>query len=184
MSVEKFIVNDGRSIRRLSKNQPGEENSARSYHRLTVRLLQEADGVLEQKRLEAAVLRNFAPSFGPDDYKPIGKWKLPKWKNSLAWAKVLGRQSQVGENGELLPQFLQRRGRGPGGGSPRGTYIVLIEPKITPLDWIAWVRERPAARFRGRKRCPNCRRKHYLSAKKCKCGYVWPRSIRKHKLPK
>ena len=94
--IETFLVNDGRSIRRLSKDRPNEENSAPAFCKTLVELLKRNGGVMTQQEIEAAFLKNYGKTFGPDDLRPIpvaktGKTR-PKWKNTLDWAKVLGRK--------------------------------------------------------------------------------------------
>src|SRR5437588_2495945 len=91
---ETFILNNARSVKRLSKNVRGEENSARSYFWFLHELLPSVGGVIEHTDLEAAVLKHYGPGFGPDDLRLVGKghFRQPKWKNSLAWAKVMARR--------------------------------------------------------------------------------------------
>ena len=91
---ETFILNNVRSVKLLSKNVRGEENSARSYFWFLHELLASVGGVIEQADLEAAVLKHYGPGFGPDDLRMMGKglFHQPKWKNSLAWAKVMARR--------------------------------------------------------------------------------------------
>ena len=118
---ETFILNDARSVKRLSQNVRGEENSARSYFWFLHALLPSVGGVIEQADLEAAVLKHYGPGFGPDDRRTVGKgrFRQPKWKNSLAWAKVMARSSHefCGEaKGVLGVGMVEGRRRLPGGG--------------------------------------------------------------------
>jgi hypothetical protein len=64
-STETFILNNARSVKRLSQNVRGEENSARSYFWFLHALLPSVGGVIEQAELEAAVLKHYGPGCVP-----------------------------------------------------------------------------------------------------------------------
>jgi hypothetical protein len=95
--AEFFKLHDRRSIKKLHVNVRGEENSPRSYLQFILALLK-MNPVITQAQLETELLEHFKPSFGPEDVRimKVGKrGKQPKWKNSLAWAKVVARKQKT-----------------------------------------------------------------------------------------
>jgi hypothetical protein len=183
-STETFILNNIRSVKRLSKNVRGEENSPRSYFWFLHALLQSVGGVIEQADLEAAVLKHYGPGFGPDDLRMMGKGRLrqPKWKNSLALAKVMARRRWQDESGNLTSQIVQRSRQEAG---VKKTYIVLIDATITDPEWIEWVLGRKAQPMgQVLRRCPKCGNRQPLRWTECeKCKRPFPKAERKHKVP-
>jgi hypothetical protein len=183
-STETFILNNTRSVKRLSKNVRGEENSARSFFWFLHALLASVGGVIEQADLEAAVWNHYDPGFGPDDMRMVGRGscRQPKWKNSLAWAKVMARRRCQDASGNLTCQIVQRSRQEAG---VKKTYIVLIDSTITDPEWIEWVLGRKAARLaQPQRRCPkcgNCQPLRFWYC--CRCQRPFPKAERKHKVP-
>jgi hypothetical protein len=181
---ETFILNNSRSVKRLSKNAQGEENSPRSYFWFLHELLPSVGGVIEQADLERAVLKHYSPSFGPDDLRIIGKarFRQPKWKNSLAWAKVMVRRAWKDDAGNITPRILQRSCQEKG---VKKTYLVLIDPNVTPQDWIDWVLQRKRRRMSTpMRRCRNCGTNQPLNnIECCRCKRPFYKAERKHKIP-
>jgi hypothetical protein len=181
---ETFILNNARSVRRLSKNVRGEENSARSYFWFLHALLPSVGGVIEQADLEAAVLKHYGPGFGPDDLRMVGKggFRQPKWKNSLAWAKVMARRRWEDEGGNLTRQIVQRSRQEAG---VKKTYLVLIDPTVTDQHWMDWAVGRKADPMgQVLRRCPKCGHRQPLRWAECEnCKRPFPTAERKHKVP-
>ncbi len=96
---ETFKLHDAKSVKRLTRNDSGYENSPQSYHRFMMTLLASNGGVLTQDQLESELLEHFRPSMGPDDLRMMNVGKRgaqqPKWRNSLAWAKVTARKQNL-----------------------------------------------------------------------------------------
>jgi hypothetical protein len=181
---ETFILNNTRSVRRLSKNVRGEENSARSYLCFLLALPRLVGGVIEQADLEAAVLKHYGPGFGPDDLRMVGKgrFRQPKWKNSLAWAKVMARPREADEGGDLARRIVQRSRRERG---VKKTYLVLLDPAVTDQEWIDWALGRKTGPMREpQRRCPKCGHRQPLRFSSCcRCQRPFPKAERKHKVP-
>jgi hypothetical protein len=170
IDIEKFVFGDEESISHLTPNGPDEEISPRSYLRFMQRYLTVMGGFLDQSDLDWEIERHFEKIWGPADRRLIhGR---PKWKNSLDWAKVMGRK--------LTPPILSRTKKLSKG---KFTAIVLITPETDP-EWLEFVTEiKPRKGFK--KKCKQCQNKVSLSTKRCRlCGYEFPAvAARKHKLP-
>lgn len=171
-------MDDNRSIRLLSKNDVGEENSAKSYRAFMLAQLRKHGGVMTRDQLEAALLRNYEHTFGPDDVRQAGK-RL-KWQNTLDWAKATcARKGQVATRSKTKNKV-------------KTTFVVLLDPTITPAEWIEWARAKKK-RKGFHKNCPKCGRKVPLGWKCCRkvvgikkstkakvrCGYVFPKKNRR-----
>ena len=92
--AEQFTIDDPKSIKSLSKNTKGVENAGESYRLLILEMLK-AKGWVLKNEVREAILRNFGPSFGPEDLrlKKVGKYgRQPKWQNTFDWAVVQGRR--------------------------------------------------------------------------------------------
>lgn len=88
-----FFLGDDASVARMSRTPKGAENSAGGYVWFLGLALERHGGVMTASEIEAEFLRHYERSFGPDDKRLIrvGKHgRQPKWKNALAWAKVIG----------------------------------------------------------------------------------------------
>ncbi len=150
MNIETFKLHDQTTIDKLHINLKGEENSAQSYLRFMLALLH-IKPVLTQKELEAEVLEHFGPSFGPSDRRKMrvgaGR-RQPKWKNTLAWAKVHARKQHL---------IAQRR-------NGEELYLVLLAQSKEHADFQRWVLGRKAKKIRKiiLKRKPN-RRAHKMA---------------------
>lgn len=173
---ETFRMDDGRSYRKLSKNGANEENSARSYRIFMIEQLKKHGGVMEQKDLEEAVLRNYGHTFGPADKRQIHSFgkPRPKWKNTIDWAKAAAcRLGQVATRSKTENKV-------------KKTYIVLLDPAgIAPDEWVTWALQKPR-KNRFTKNCPECGTKRLpLAEKVCpSCGYRFPPpSDRRERIP-
>lgn len=175
---ESFVIGDKRSVKRLSRDRTGEENSGRAYYLFVLEYLRSHGGVVERAELRKALLQHYSGTFGPSDRKVIrsGRGKVPKWQNTLAWAMVLGRR-QEGEMRCLSRSKTEQR--------VRKTFIVLMDEDITPKPWMEWVTGKKIDRHFV-KRCKRCRRKNPLGARLCfKCKTLFPLpSKRIHRLPR
>ncbi len=175
--TETFLMDDGRSIRHLSQDRAQEENSAPAYCAFLVKQLRKHGGVMTQQQIETAIEKNYGSTFGPDDLRPvrIGRNRVtrPKWKNTLDLAKVLGRKE-----GLLVTRSKQIDKK-------KVTYVVLLDPNVTPQEWIEWANDKNKSRNHFKKRCPQCNSYVPLNGKKCVCGHAFPpKSDRIHRLPK
>jgi len=157
--AEIFVMDNPKSIATLRPNVRGEETSPHSYEQFILLQLHKHHGWMTQAQLEQAVLGNFGRSFGPDDLRlmRVGKSgaKQPKWRNNLAWAKVVLRK---------LGLILQRTRTVNG---VKGTYVVLLAFDREHRQVINWVRGGPWNQM-GRiklKRPTNVRR-HKLAVEK------------------
>jgi hypothetical protein len=150
---ETFIMDDSRSTRKLTRNTKGEENSAHAYRIFMLKQLRKHGGVMTRDELEEALLRNYEHTFGPEDRRRIGK-RL-KWQNSLDWAKAV-----AASKGEVATRSKTKN-------KVRTTYIVLLDPAITPQDWIDWASAKKKKNG-FRKKCPKCGRKVPLGWKVCR----------------
>jgi hypothetical protein len=146
--AEFFKLHDRRSIKKLHVNLRGEENSPRSYLQFMLALLN-LNPVITQAELETELLEHFSSSFGPEDVRKmkVGKrGKQPKWKNSLAWAKVVARKQKT----------IAWRKRG------KVTYIVSLSPAQNKEHrrFRVWAKRRTVKKMKKKiriKRRPNVR---------------------------
>jgi len=180
-----FVIGDKRTLEGLHQNQSGEETSARSYLAFIVKLLESKRGVLRREQVYDAILAHYGPSFGPDDRRPMKVGfgsTIPKWRNQVAWALVMGQRAY----GDRKPLFKVKKGRFPSG-CKSATLVILLDPKITPPNYLAWALEAPKRKKRGfLKRCPKCRKKQAIAARVCvRCRKPFPVPTRKiDKLPR
>jgi hypothetical protein len=150
------------------------------------KLLPTVGGVIEQEELEATVLKHSGASFGPNDLRPVKCGRggtCPKWRNTLAFAKVMSRQ--VHQDGEGNPTTsIRQRSRQEGG--KRRTYLVLLDSSITPAKWIAWVLGRKRKKMNPTRPCKRCKTVNALdNQERAKCGAPFPpKAERKHKIPR
>jgi hypothetical protein len=180
-----FVIGDKRTLKGLHRNQRGEETSARSYQAFIVKLLKRNKGVLRKEQVYDAILEHYGPSFGPDDRRRMKVGfggTIPKWHNQVAWALVMGQRAY----GDRKPLFKVKKGKFPAG-CKTATLVILLNPQITPADYLAWALEAPQRKKRGfLKRCPKCRMKQAIAARVCfRCGKPFPIPTQKiDKLPR
>jgi hypothetical protein len=149
VNIETFKLHDQSTIDKLHVNLKGEENSAQSYLKFMLALLH-LNPVLTQKQLEAEILEHFGPSFGPSDRRMMrvgAARRQPKWKNTLAWAKVHGRKQGL---------IAQRR-------HGEELYLVLLAQSKEHAEFQRWSLNRAVKKMRKikLKRKPN-RRAHKI----------------------
>jgi hypothetical protein len=180
-----FVIGDKRTLKALHQNQRGEETSARSYVAFIVKLLEKKRGVLLKEQVYDAILDHYGPSFGPDDRRrmKVGKdGTMPKWRNQVAWALVRGQRAY----GDRKPLFKVKKGKFPAG-CTTATLVILLDPKITPPDYLAWAQAASKRKKRVfTKRCQECGMRQSLAEKVCvSCRKAFPAPTRKiDKLPR
>lgn len=144
---ETFVFENVQSIENLSQNLRGQETSGRSYVQLLMLTLLNNGGVVTNKQLEQAVLRNFGSSFGPDDKRMIrvGRkgYRMTKWRNTLAWAKVMAKKKNL-----IAWRQMQRNG-------VKKKYIVMLaynDQHRQFIDWAIERRSKPMGKIRLRRK--------------------------------
>jgi hypothetical protein len=184
-SMNTFVIGDKRTLKGLHQNQGGEETSARSYLAFIVKLLVEKKGVLLKEDVYKVILDHYGPSFGPDDRRHMNVGRggtMPKWRNQVAWALVMGQRAY----GDRKPLFKVKKGKFPAG-RKTATLVILLDPKLTPPDYLAWALA-PSKRKKRvfTKSCPECGLRQALALKVCvSCGQPFPTPTKKiDKLPR
>lgn len=174
LQVETFVLNDRRSIKKLHRNPEGVILSAYGYRAFLVALLKANDGYMTKDEILKDVEKHYSGAWGADDLAKLGKSKMTKWRNQLAWALVvLGKKKEV-----LWRQTKDDNGK-------KVVWYVLMSPE-TKAAYRQWVQEDDRVVKRSfRKNCSFCGSKNLLSRKKCrKCKNVFPKPLkRNHKYP-
>ena len=107
----------------MQRNKRGEEINAAAYAAFIVDWLLRQPiprGGNGQGRLDTAVQQHYKPLWGPSDKKPTESG-CPKWRNGVAWAKVI-----LGKDTDGEPTLLIAKGAGPHGDAPKKTGVAEV----------------------------------------------------------
>jgi hypothetical protein len=173
-SVEFFTINDNASVSKLTVNDAAHENSASAYAQFIVAFLSTKNGFCTGQQLVESFHRHYSHTFGPSDLRPIGKAKLPKWRNTLAWAKVI-----LQKQGKIAVRSTTRQQNG-----KKQTVEYLVDCSLPFFKIIAFILEKRRKRSFV-KSCRKCGRLNRLSAEGCiACRKKFPlRKLRIERIP-
>ena len=137
-----------------------EEISASSYLEFIVEQLRACGGVIETEQLSSDVFAAFSREMTSADLRTMENRNVPKWKNSLDWAKAIGAKKNI------LSTIKQGKHK----------FVVLLDPTVTEKEWLELAEEQKGRRKASfKKRCPKCRCYQPLRSKYCKlCGAEMP----------